>query len=265
MTTATKGKTMRKQWFALPTVAAMALLAAIAAATDVAPAAADRRLTPHIAEYKLRISVLSGRLETELRRRDSGYVATHRIEPTGLAKALVRGTISAESTFAADDAGLRPTRYVARDKISGDRLSADIRFDWDAARLRGSYQTKDHDAPVAVDEPLDALVFDAVSIQYKLMHDLMTAGAATEYLLHDVDELKRLTITNIDTRRVRTPAGEFDAIGIRHQTANSSRQTTLWCAAELDYLPVVIERHRKGKLQMRAQLKRYEPETVNRH
>ena len=252
---------MRKQGFALPTVAAMAAIALLAAAA--APAAADRRLTAHAAEYKLRISVLSGRLKTELRRRDSGYVATHRIEPTGLARALVRGTIFAESAFADDDAGLRPTRYVARDEISGDRLSADIRFDWDAARLRGSYQTRDHNAPVAVDEPLNALVFDAVSIQYKLMHDLMTSDAVTEFLLHDVDELKRLTITNIGTRRVLTPAGEFEAIGIRHQTASSSRQTTLWCAAELGYLPVVIERYRKGKLQMRAQLKRYQTETVS--
>ena len=114
-----------------------------------------------------------------------------------------------------------------------------------------------------MDDPLDALVFDGVSIQYELMHDLMTSGAATEYVLYDVDELKRLTITNIGTRRVRTPAGEFDAVGIRHQAENSSRQTTLWCVAELDYLPVVIERHRKGKLQMRAQLRRYEPEAVS--
>ena len=251
---------MRTQWLLLPTLAAMATMAA---ATTIPPAEAGALLTPHSAEYKVKISVLSGRLETELRRTDSGYVATHRIEPTGLANALVRGEIFAESAFAAGDDGLRPTHYVARDEISKDKLSADIRFDWEAGRMHGSYRTKDDDAPVDVDDPLDALIFDGVSIQYELMHDLMTAGAAAEYVLYDVDELKRLTITNIGTRRVRTPAGEYDAIGIRHQAENSSRQTTLWCVAELDYLPVVIERHRKGKLQMRAQLRRYEPEAVS--
>lgn len=253
------GKTLRIRRLALPTIVAAAV---VAVATPTAPAAAEVRLTPHSAEYKVKISVLSGRLETELRRTESGYVATHRIEPTGLANAFVHGDIFAESAFAADDDGLRPTHYVARDEISSDKLNADIRFDWESGRLRGSYQTEDDDAPVDVDDPLDALVFDGVSIQYELMHDLMTSGAATEYLLHDVDELKRLTITNIGTRRVRTPAGEFDAVGIRHQAENSSRQTTLWCVAELDYLPVVIERHRKGKLQMRAQLRRYEPEAT---
>ncbi len=251
---------MRRQWFAPPTIAA---ICAITAATTSAPAEADGLLTPHSAEYKVKISVLSGRLNTQLRRTDSGYVATHRIEPTGLADAFVRGEIFAESAFAAGDEGLKPTHYIARDEISSDKLSADIHFDWEAGRIRGSYQTEDDDAPVDIDDPLDALMFDGVSIQYELMHDLMTSGAATEYVLHDVDELKRLTITNIGTQRVRTPAGEFEAIGIRHQAENSSRQTTLWCVAELDYLPVVIERHRKGKLQMRAQLRRYEPMAVS--
>ncbi len=251
---------MRMQWLALATVSAMAVTATAMAAV---PVEASVSLTPHSAEYKVKISVLSGRLATELRRTESGYVATHRIEPTGLANVLVGGEIFAESAFAAGAEGLRPTRYVARDEISSDKLNADIRFDWEAGRMRGSYQTDDDDAPVNVDDALDALVYDGVSIQYELMHDLMTSGAAAEYVLYDVDELKRLTITNIGTRRIRTPAGEFEAVGIRHQAENSSRQTTLWCVAELDYLPVVIERHRKGKLQMRAQLKRYEPEAVS--
>jgi hypothetical protein len=33
----------------------------------------------------------------------------------------------------------------------------------------------------------------------------------------------------------------------------------LWCAPELDFLPVVIEQHRKGKLNFRASLTNYTP------
>ena len=54
-------------------------------------------------------------------------------------------------------------------------------------------------------------------------------------------------------------SGEFDVIGIQHQAEGSKRQTTLWCAKKLDYLPVVIEQHRKGKLRVRATLRRYTP------
>jgi hypothetical protein len=38
----------------------------------------------------------------------------------------------------------------------------------------------------------------------------------------------------------------------------SSRVTTLWCVPELEYLPVIIEQHRKGKLNLRAVLASYE-------
>ena len=56
-----------------------------------------------------------------------------------------------------------------------------------------------------------------------------------------------------------TDSTHFRAVGIQHQAENSSRITTLWCVEELGYLPAVIERHRKGKLQMRALLKTYSP------
>jgi len=35
-------------------------------------AAADRQLTPHVAEYKVKVSVLSGKLRTEVRLSDKG-------------------------------------------------------------------------------------------------------------------------------------------------------------------------------------------------
>ena len=46
----------------------------VAAFVSVA-ASAEPALTPHTAEYKVKISVLSGKLSTELRVTASGYVA----------------------------------------------------------------------------------------------------------------------------------------------------------------------------------------------
>jgi hypothetical protein len=36
----------------------------------------------------------------------------------------------------------------------------------------------------------------------------------------------------------------------------------LWCVEELGFLPVLIEQHRKGKLRVRASLRKYEPATT---
>jgi hypothetical protein len=66
-------------------------------------------------------------------------------------------------------------------------------------------------------------------------------------------------VRKIGVRKVDVPAGKFEVIGIQHQAEGSRRVTTLWCAEELDYLPVIIEQHRKGKLRVRATLNKYSP------
>ncbi len=221
---------------------------------------AESGLIPHRAEYRVKISVLGGRLRTELRQTPDGYVATHLIEPTGLAGAIAgSGEILAESEFRNGESGIVPLHYRGNDELSSDRLRVDIAFDWNASRATGEFQTKDDPAPVPVDTPLDQLVHDPVSIQYELMSNLANGSNATEYVLFEHDRVRTVEITRVGERRIKTGAGTFDTIGIRHQAKNSSRATTLWIASELGYLPVMIERHRKGKLQMRAELEKYEP------
>jgi hypothetical protein len=77
--------------------------------------------------------------------------------------------------------------------------------------------------------------------------------------MFEVDKQKVLNIRTIESKLVKVPAGTFTAIGVQHQAENSSRVTTLWCVEELGYLPVVIEQHRKGKLRVRAVLRKYTP------
>ena len=93
------------------------------------------------------------------------------------------------------------------------------------------------------------------------MLDLLNGSPDTDYVLFDIDELKQVTVRNIGTKRVKVPAGSYDAVGIQHQAANSKRVTTLWCVEELNFLPVIIEQHRKGKLRVRAVLTAYRPQS----
>jgi hypothetical protein len=216
-----------------------------------APVLAEQPLTPYSAEYKVKISVLSGRLTTELRPLADGYEATHVIEPQGLASMLRNGKISEQSRFAEQADGVRASWYRSEDSLSSDETRAEVTFDWAASEMSGSV----NDAAVRI--PFDGVIHDRVAIQYQLMHDLQNGGPDERYVLFDVDEFKTLVVSNIGERKVSTPAGDFTAVGIQHQAENSSRVTTLWCVKELGYLPVVIEQHRKGKLQMRAELRHY--------
>lgn len=229
------------------------LLVAILSATT---ALAEGSLTPHSAEYKVKISILSGKLRTRLQATENGYEATHRIVPTGLARMLVGGSIEETSGFEYTSDGVIPVRYVSTDTLSKDKSRADISFDWSTGAVTGTV----NDEPV--ESVLEDLAYDRVSIQYELMVDLMNGGAGKTYILFDVDRLKTLNVSSIGTKEVKVPAGKFTAVGIQHQAEGSSRITTLWCVEELDFLPVIIEQHRKGKLRMRAILSRYTPEQI---
>jgi hypothetical protein len=215
-------------------------------------ARAETPLTPYTAEYDVKVSVAGGRLDTQLVANDGGYVATHTVRATGWARMFVHGSISETSLFhAMPDGGLRPDRYRSDDTLSRNKGTVSIRFDW----AEGTATGRVNDEAVVTD--IKGTVFDRISIQYELMYDLLNGRPSDRYVLFDVDELKPLTVRNIGHRSIDVPAGTFDAIGIQHQTENSKRTTTLWCAKELGYLPVMIEQYHKGKLSGRVELRKY--------
>src|SRR5690606_19126919 len=134
-----------------------------------------------------------------------------------------------------------------------DDAVVSLDFDWREQHVEGVVNDKKFESA------LDDRVHDRVSIQYELMHDLQNGGAEDRYWMLDGDELKLLDVKNVGQRKVKVPYGEFYVVGIQHSKRSSSRVTTLWCAEELGYLPVIIEQHRKGKLGVRAVLRSYEP------
>ncbi|MDH3276153.1 MAG: DUF3108 domain-containing protein, partial [Gammaproteobacteria bacterium] len=193
---------------------------------------ASGELTPHTAEYRIKISVVGGRLGTELKSTDSGYIARHFVEPTGMSKIIAHGDITEVSEFAAGDDGIYPIAYQTNDTIDKDDPRADIRFDWNTFEASGTVNDEEFHAS------LDRLRQDRVSIQYALMHDLLNDQLSAQYYLFEADKIKTLNVRSIGTRQIEVPAGTFTAVGIQHQAENSSRVTTLWCAEELGYLPV---------------------------
>jgi len=228
--------------------AALALLSLASAVLH-----AESALAPHEAEYKVKISVLGGQLNTQLEATDNGYIATHTIKPTGMSRMLASGHIKESSYFDRVSDGVRPVTFESDDTLTRDKIQANIRFDWDTNEASGIVNNEQFQSEIG------EFAFDRVSIQYELMSDLLNDNPSAEYVLFDIDELKTVQVRNIGSRTVTVPAGEYEAIGVQHQVIGSKRITTMWCVEELDYLPVIIEQHRKGKLKMRAVLSNYKP------
>lgn len=239
--------------------AAATVITAIAAITIqlAAPAHAGEELTPHKASYDVKISVLSGVLVSEVTHAGPGYMANTVIKPTGVSRMLARGVIQESSYFLPDSDGVLPAQYRSIDTLSSEDETVSLDFDWREHQVEGLINDR------VFESELDGRVHDRVSIQYELMHDLQSGGAEDQYWMLDGDELKLLNVDNVGTRTVKVPYGEFEVVGIQHSRENSSRTTTLWCARDLGYLPVIIEQHRKGKLGVRAVLRTYEPKPAS--
>lgn len=235
----------------LPRLLAVFILTVVAS-----HAAAATTLTPHTAQYKVKISVVSGQLNTELRKSEHGFIAHHIIKPTGLSRLISRGKMDVTSEFTTESDGVKPVRFQSVDTIRDDP-DVDLNFDWTTNEVTGTVGDDD------VLQELKGIAHDNVSIQYELMHDLLNGGQSDQYTLFDIDKMRTATVTNAGEKEVKTKAGRFTAVGIRHQKEGSSRTTTLWCVEKLGYLPVIIEQHRKGKLKFRATLVKYTPATVN--
>jgi hypothetical protein len=94
------------------------------------------------------------------------------------------------------------------------------------------------------------------------MYDLINRQQTDSYALFDVEKMRVAQIREVGRKTVKTKAGTYETVGIQHQKEGSSRVMTLWCAPELDYLPVLIEQHRKDKLKFRATLTSYTPEPI---
>ncbi len=216
-------------------------------------AIASDQLTPHAAEYKVKISVLGGKLSTRIEATADGYYAESSIAATGMSRLLAHGTIRENSIIANSDAGVRPMRFRSVDTLTKDAQTVDLTFDWEKHSVSGLIDETDFLAD------LQGNVQDRVSLQYRLMADLLAGMERDEYSLQDAERLKVLSITNVGRKTVTVPFGRFEAIGIQHRAENSSRITTLWCVEELGFIPVIIEQHRKGKRQMRAELTSYTP------
>ena len=85
-------------------------------------------------------------------------------------------------------------------------------------------------------------VMDKLIYQISLMRDLHDTRDEVIYRIADGGRLKTYTIHIIGTETITTPMGEIETIKLtRQRDKPNDRETTLWCAPALNYLPVKLE------------------------
>ena len=161
----------------------------------------------------------------------------------GIFRVAVPGTIRQSSEVRIEDGHLVPEHFITDDGSDKSKRDSDVRFDWKANRATGMAEGK------PVDVALQPGLQDSLSVQLALIHELVAGRTPASFVMLDREEIKEYLYTAEGKERVKTALGEHDTVIYSSRRPNSDRSTLFWCAPDLGYLPVKVERHKGSKIE----------------
>ena len=234
-----------------------ALLAGLLVAGVATAAPAPDAFAPWSASYTLSRGPLTlGNADFSLSPAGKPGCHTYRYvaRPVGLAKLFI-GQLTEVSDFCVEQGEIVPKAYrFSRADKAEDNYA--LRFDQDSNTVFG---------PGEQTRPLPADATDRLLIQMAvrdfLVRNIEQRELPTQprdFTMVEDDRIKTYTLQVKGRERVKTPAGELDAI--RVERIKDPRKTTLfWISPDLGYIPVRVEQRKDGSEQLSLALEAIPP------
>jgi len=151
---------------------------------------------------------------------------------TGIAAWFVKDKVLERSTFSYQPPQIVPLTYLYSRTGGKKERHAELTFDWENKRI-----TNDVDqTPWKMELPLGTL--DKYVYQIQVMIDLGLGKTRMDYLIADGGKLKNYPLEVVGEEQLKTKLGKLDTVVLKK--VGDKRKTTMWCAKELNYLPVRI-------------------------
>lgn len=238
-----------KPFFLALALASLSILDSLAvAATNGLP------VTPYQARYEVYASGFSiGEGVIALTSAGPGiYQMSSDVRPNGLVALLASGRIHEQVSGEIRDGAIRPSQYERLLDTGRKSSSMQLRFDWPAGQVLARNDSEQATLP------LSPGVVDPLSLQLVVMADLRRGQTPSQYSLVDKTEIKTYQIRNRGQETLDTPLGKLNTILINQYTPGKTRMTTFWVAPDLQYLPVRIMQEKKGKEDLRMEIRAVE-------
>ena len=216
-------------------------------AANAVMAADDATMEPFEVEYSVGNNLITaGSAKLSLKQIGDEWIYSLSTLPSGIFKLTGRGSIQELSVLEYSNNKLITKRYAYRQDQEAKR-SVDAWFDWEKNEL--TYRNRGEEVTKKVDNPL----LDRLSATLSIRAQLRAGFEEVEIQVFDGGEIKSLVFENEGTETVNTLLGKQQAIKVKSYNRDGSRKrmTTTWFAPELNYVPVIIEQHKQGKLVAR--------------
>ena len=152
---------------------------------------------------------------------------------TGLLARFLKDEITERSRWIYQNDGIRPLNFIThRHGGKKERLTKQV-FDWENQVTTNINNGNSSQLPLSLNTQ------DKLSYQILLMHDLKKGLKNLEYLIAESDKTNIYRFAIMGEEVLATAIGTLRTLKIRR--IGDERNTIVWCAIDLHYLPVKLE------------------------
>ncbi|GAB4288494.1 MAG: hypothetical protein Kow0083_01090 [Methylophaga sp.] len=195
------------------------------------------------ANYLVKLNgIQAGELKRTLTTEDNGLRKFNSVsQAKGVFSFFKPDIVEETSIWQLIDGTVTPQRYQYQRTGGKKDKFLQMLFDWHNSRV----SIDDHQHPWQLD--IQQGVLDKLVYQISLMQDLASGIEQVDYLIADGGRLKTYQIKVLGKETITTPMGQIETVKLtRHREKPKDRDTTLWCAPALNYLPVKLEHVEDG-------------------
>lgn len=177
------------------------------------------------------------------KKKDGSYTFRSESRTTGLIALFKKVHIIEESNWDFVDATFTPLLYTLQQTKNKKERQVKISFDWSNHKITN--QVNDSVWHMQTEKGM----LDKLLYQFTIMSDLKSGNIPNRYTVADGGKIKHYVFEHLADEEIETPLGKFNTIKLELHKENSTLKTMIWCAYDLEFLPVkVINNEKDGRI-----------------
>jgi hypothetical protein len=231
-------------------VAALLLSAVVGGAAASAPARADGDMQPFVASYTLNYKGLNAAVTTLTLSRIDGDRWRYRSsgEARGIFRALPIDNPAQSSELRITADAVQPLHFT-QSNGNDDSHAIELRFEWPAARVRGTVERR------AVDESVPPDTQDDMSVQIALIHAMARGDDGGTFHTYGDRGPREYRWRTEGGGMLRTAIGDVATRIFVTERSGSPRVTRYWCSPEHGFLPLKVEQKRLDSVEWTLEIR----------
>jgi hypothetical protein len=175
------------------------------------------------------------------------WTYSSRSEPRGLGRLFSQRPVMRSVMQVMGDE-VKPLEYHADAGNGSTDRNADLKFDWSAGRVTGTYEN------TKVDLALKPGIEDDLSVQIGMMVQLLHGHTPDNLAMVDKNQVREYHYTREGEDTIDTAVGHIKTVIYASQRTGSPRTTRFWCAPDKGYIPLRVEQKRVDQVEWRMDI-----------